>query len=98
MPAGKSKLKRRSVHLILCIVIGPTDRIGPILTSIPFAGLREAEPVAGIVLENRFDAVWPFCRLRDKVHALRLQLFVSAATIVSIENACAQHTLRHDSA
>src|SRR5829696_7640030 len=58
MPAGKLKSKRRSVHLIL--IIGPIGRIGPILTLFPFAWLREAEPVAGVVFEDRFDAVGSF--------------------------------------
>src|SRR6185369_12482261 len=98
MPAGKSKLKRRSVHLILCIVIGPKGQVGPILTSIPFAGLCEAEPVAGIVLENGLDTVWSLGGLGNESHALRFQLFVSAATVVCIEHSRTEDTLRHDSA
>ena len=44
-------------------------------------------------------AVWWFrTRLRDELHALGFQLFVSAPTIVSVEDARAQHTLRHDPA
>src|SRR5687768_17930709 len=98
MPVGKSKLKRRSVHLMRIGQIAPIKRIGAILTLISAGWLREAEPVSGIVFEDRFDAVRPLGGFGQKLHALRLQLFVSSTAVVSVEDTRAEHSLSHDRA
>src|SRR6185436_18023487 len=65
---------------------------------VSFVGLREAEPVSRVVLEDGFDAVRSFARLGDKNYTLAFQVFIGAAAIVGVENAGAHHTLGHDRA
>src|SRR5690349_1790110 len=54
------------------------------------AALRQAEPVAGVVLEQGLDAVEALLRLAAKMHAARLQLRVRLATILRLKHAGAE--------
>src|SRR4026207_658466 len=50
--------------------------------------LREAEPVAGVVAEDGFDAVRALGRFGNKPHAFGFHFFVGAAAVVGVEDAC----------
>ena len=53
-----------------------------------------AEPIAGVVLQDRFDAVELLLRRGEKLDTLRLELIVCLAAIAGLEHASVQLALR----
>ena len=63
-----------------------------------FRWFGEAEPVSGIIFEDGFNAVGSFGGFGDKVHTLALQVVISFATVVGVENTRSHYAFRHDRA
>src|SRR5882762_5375523 len=91
---GKGKGESRFFGLTLYPL--PFPLFPALVLVVSFAWLGETKPISGVVLEDGFNAVGSFGGFGNKLHALALQLFISAAAVVGVEYSRTEHTFRHD--